>query len=88
LSVPGGAGDEEANIVQRPPGTRFRLGPLRGLGRPGLGLGLGLGLRFGLRLHLLRGALTAAQPSAHGLAPPEPRLSRIPAPASALRWSA
>lgn len=63
-SVPRGAGDEEAHVVQRPPGTGLRPGPLRALGRRELRLGL----------CLLRGAVAAAaaQLSAHGLALPEP----------------
>lgn len=64
-SVPRGAGDEEAHVVQRPPRTGLRPGPLRALGRRELRLGL----------CLLRGATAtaaAAQLSAHGLALPEP----------------
>lgn len=76
-SVPRGAGDEEAHVIQRPPGAGLRLGPLRALGRRRLGL------------RRLRSALAAAQLSAHGLqeerpvrrwasrTPPSPR----PAPA-------
>lgn len=54
-SVPRGAGDEEAHVLQRPPGARLGLGPLRSLGRRRLGL------------RQLSSALAAAQLSAHGL---------------------
>lgn len=57
-SVPRGAGDEEAHVIQRPPGAGLRLGPLRALGRRRLGL------------RRLRSALAAAQLSAHGLKMP------------------
>ena len=60
-SVPGGAGDEEANVVQRPPGAGLWPGPSRALRRRRLGLGLRLGLRR------LRSALATAQLSAHVL---------------------
>lgn len=77
-SVPGGADDKEAHVVQRPPGAGLWPGPPRALGRRGLGLGvglrLGLGLGLGLRglrglcgLHRLRGALATAQLSSHVL---------------------
>lgn len=56
-SVPRGAGDEEAHVVQWPPGTGLRPGPLRALGRRDLRLELS-------RLHR---AVTAAQLSAHDL---------------------
>lgn len=74
-SVPGGAGDEEAHVVQGPPGAGLGPRPLRTLGRRGLGLGL----------RRPRGALAAAQLSAHGLARREQRVPRIPAPASTVR---
>lgn len=65
-SVPRGAGDEEAHVVQRPPRTGLRPGPLRALGRRELRLGL----------CLLRGAVAAAaaaaQLSAHGLREEKP----------------
>lgn len=87
-SVPGGADDKEAHVVQRPPGSGLWPGPHRALGRRGLGLGVGLrlGLGLGLRgLHRLRGALATAQLSSHvlqderpvrygtGRTPPPPR---------------
>lgn len=56
-SVPGGAGDEEAHVVQRPPGTGLWPGLSRALRRRRLGLGL----------RRLRGALATAQLSAHVL---------------------
>lgn len=57
VSVPGGAGDEEAHIVQRPPGARIRPGWCRGL----------QGCRRGLGLCLLwfRHALAAAHLGTH-----------------------
>lgn len=76
-SVPRGAGDEEAHVVQRPPGPRLRLGLLRALGRRELRLRLGLGLG----LHGLGGTLATAQLSAHGLQEERPvrsRASRTP----------
>lgn len=54
-SVPRGAGDKEAHVIQRPPGAGLGLGPLRALGRGRLGL------------RRLRSALAAAKLSAHGL---------------------
>lgn len=78
-SVPGGAGDEEANVVQRPPGAGLWPGPSRALRRRRLGLGLRLGLRR------VRGALATAQLSAHVLAPPEPQIRTVPARVSTPR---
>lgn len=74
-SVPRGAGDKEAHVVQRPPRTGLRPGPLRALGRRELRLGL----------CLLRGAVAAAaaQLSAHGLALPEPLVFQRRPPRSA-----
>lgn len=72
-SVPRGAGDKEAHVIQRPPGAGLGLGPLRTLGRSRLGL------------RRLRSALAAAKLSAHGLKMPEKLLWSIPAPASTLR---
>lgn len=78
-SVPGGAGDEEAHVVQGPPGAGLGPRPLRTLGRRGLGLGL----------RRPRGALAAAQLSAHGLQEEKPvRCSASPtAPSPPLRPS-
>lgn len=78
-SVPGGAGDEEAHVVQGPPGAGLGPRPLRTLGRRGLGLGL----------RRPRGALAAAQLSAHGLQEQKPvRCSASPpAPSPPLRPS-
>lgn len=61
-SVPRRAGDEEAHVVQWPPGTGLRPGPLRALGRRDLRL----------ELSRLRRAVTAAQLSAHYLAQLKP----------------
>lgn len=62
--IPGarGAGDEEAHVVQWPPGTGLRPGLLRALRRRDLRL----------ELSRLRRAVTAAQLSAHDLARLEP----------------